>query len=51
MDKAKHPHKAASEEAQEDEAPTGLPTPGTAEGDLETIEQDLNAREKGGPLE
>lgn len=55
MDRKKAPQKAqgaAETDADEPDSPhADSITPGAAEGDLETIEQDLARREQGGPPE
>ena len=47
--KPKEMKMASSDESASNEDSFGHETPGAAEGDLETIEQDLALREQGGP--
>lgn len=51
MDKRKNPRQASPQkEKDEPEVEPGHTTPGSAEGDLETVEQDLEMKEQGGPM-
>jgi hypothetical protein len=52
MDRHKRsPKMATSEDEQPHRSQDESVTPGAAEGDLDTVEQDLQQKEEGGPIE